>query len=36
VLETLFHPVSPDSRAHLADLAKMLAGAENDQYVWIG
>jgi hypothetical protein len=32
VLETLFSTVSPDSRAHLADLAKMLSGAENDQY----
>ena len=33
VLETLFTALHPDSRAHLADLAKMLAGAENDQYI---
>src|ERR1700760_1404495 len=33
VLDTLFNAVNQDSRAHLADLAKMLAGAENDQYI---
>jgi hypothetical protein len=33
VLETLFNTLNQDSRAHLADLAKMLAGAENDEYV---
>ena len=33
-LETLFNTVNQDSRAHLADLAKMLAGAERThQYI---
>jgi hypothetical protein len=32
VLEALFNAVNANSRGHIADLAKMLAGAQNGQY----